>query len=61
MSKSTIKMIGLAMMMLSVFAILFGAHATQAGAPEPTGIALVLAGLAILLAGLILYAVIDKD
>ena len=61
MSESTIKMAGLAAMMLSVFAILFGAHAGEAGVPEPLGTALVVAGLVVLLAGLVLYVVVRKD
>ena len=61
MSESTIKMIGLATMMLSVFLVLFGAHAAEAGAPEPAGTVAVVAGLLALLVGTILYVVVTKD
>lgn len=47
-------------MMLSVFAILFGAHAGEAGAPEPVGTVLVVVGLVVLLVGLVLYVVVKK-
>ena len=61
MRESAIKMLGLAAMMLSVFLILFGAHAAEAGAPEPLGMILVIVGLAALLVGLVLKLVLKKD
>ena len=61
MSKSAMKMTGLALMMVSVFAILFGVHATEMGAPEVVGFVLGLAGVVMLLGGLILYVVVKKD
>ena len=61
MSKSTMKMLGLALMMASIFAIEFGMHATEAGVPAFVGSLLVVSGLAALLAGTILYAVVRKD
>lgn len=61
MSESMIKLIGLATMILSVFVVLFGAHAGEAGVPEPWGMVAVVAGLLALLVGLVLYAVIKRD
>lgn len=61
MSESAIKMIGLATMMVSLYLILFGAHASEAGAPGPVGTVLVVVGLLALLVGTVLYAVLKKD
>lgn len=57
MSETTVKMFGLAIMCLSVFAILFGVH-MPASAPAWIGPALAWAGFAALIVGLVLYAVV---
>ena len=57
MSEAAVKMLGLALMCLSVFAILFGLH-MPAGVPAWVGAALAWAGFAVLIVGLVLYAVV---
>ncbi|MBS5865475.1 hypothetical protein [Olegusella massiliensis] len=52
-SKTAIKMLGLALMVVGVFAILFGTHLV--------GAACVAIGVIALLVGLVLYAVVRTD
>ncbi len=61
MNESAIKMIGLATMIVSLFLILFGAHASEAGASDLAGTVLVVIGLLALLVGTIWYVVLKKD
>ena len=60
MSETTVKMCGLAIMALSVFAILFGLYLPSM-AVGMLGTALVWGGVAAFFAGLVLFAVLRND
>ena len=60
MGETARKMVGLAIMVASVFAFLFGLH-PAAGWPAFAGPVLVASGLLLFLFGTVLYQVIRKD
>ena len=60
MSKTTIKMAGLAAMAVSVFMILFGV-CLPGLASSPAGTALVVGGALVLLGGFVMYAIVRND
>ena len=57
MSKTTIKMVGLAAMAVSVLMILFGVYLPGA-ASSPVGTALAVGGAFVLVGGFVLYAIV---
>lgn len=57
MSKTTIKMVGLAAMAASVFMILFGVYLPEV-ASSPVGTALAVSGAFVLIGGFVLYAIV---
>ena len=59
MSETTSKMVGLAIMIVSVFMILFGLHLPE-GLPGFAGPLLAWGGVIALFGGLVLYAVVRK-
>ena len=59
MSEATNKMIGLAIMIVSVFMILFGLHLPE-GVPGFVGSLLAWGGVIALFGGLVLYVVVRK-
>ncbi len=60
MSKTTIKMVGLAAMVVSVFMILFGVYLPGLSS-SPVGTALVVGGAVVLLGGFVMYAIVRND
>lgn len=62
MSKTLVKMLGLVLMVLSVFAVLFGIHLPAAlGTGGAIWTALVVVGIFGFIAGFVLYVVVRKD
>lgn len=60
MSKASWKMLGLVMMVASVFVLLFGMH-PPAGAPGFAAPLLVVFGTGVLLVGVVFYHVVKRD
>ena len=61
MSKNTCRMIGLLIMLISVFLLIGGLYLGSAGLPEYVAPTCLATGLILLIGGIVLYRVIRSD
>ena len=61
MSKNTCRMVGLLMMLISVFLLIGGLYLGSAGLPDFVAPSCLAAGLILLIVGIVFYRVIKSD